>query len=211
MGERDDYEFFDPRRLPGPDAEERITGTAAQPDLTEASLKPNHPFKPAPEVALPVKEFRGSDLYYHRLAADQTPMPEAWLAFIGGLIMLAAIWLKWTNVPLNGNARASVTALDLGSLGLLLTAGAAVTAVAGLAGVVLRRGRLALLGWMSGLGPAIIVAWLAPRLYQGDYMVRVGELLHETKGVGPGLALFGLGAVIAVLASLWASGSRVGR
>lgn len=210
MGERDEYEFFDPRRLPVPGEEERITGTAAQPDLTDASLKPNHPFKPAPEVSLPVKEFRGSDLYYHRLASDQTPMPEAWLAFIGGLIMLAAVWLKWTSVPL-GSARTSVTALDLGQLGLLLTAGAVVTALAGLAGIVLRRGRLALLGWLTGLGPAIIVAWLAPRLYQGDYLVRVGDLLHETKGVGPGLALFGLGTVVAVLASLWASGSRVGR
>lgn len=219
MGHREDYEFFDPRRLrpadespegESSDPEERITGAAPQPDLTAGSLRPNHPFKPAPEVSLPQKEFRGSDLYYHRLTPAKTPMPEAWLAFLGGLAMLAGSWLPWTDALLAGQARGAA-ALELGQAGRFLLAGAALTALAGLLGVVLRRGRLALVGWLTGLGPLVAAAWLAPRLYQGEHLARVDGLLVPTRGLGLGLVVFGLGALLAVLGALWASSPRVGR
>jgi hypothetical protein len=204
MPDSDGYEFFDPRQV-RPADEEKLMPLPEAPDLTPRAA-PKITEEPAVRI--------GSDksVIYHKIEQDRTPLPAAWLALVGGLLLTISVFLPWTHIAL-GTREIGIQGYDLSSYGpLVLFAGAGAVAL-GLASLVTRKSRLPVFCWLSGLTAAAAIGHVFPKLFRSDYSYSIHGQSVLTSDVSPGpLALLVLGTVIVFLAALWASQTqRIGK
>jgi hypothetical protein len=195
----DQIEFFDPRQL--------------------RSSEEVMPLPPQPLIEIGRDDIRADpsvvrvsgDISYQRIERARTPMPEAWLAFFAGLVTLASVFSPWTHVSTTAGT-IGIDGFDLGGYGRLVFAAGALTMLLGLAGLVFRIGRIAVLAWPTGLASVATAAQLIPEIVRGNYRVTVQGQQLLASGLQPlGVALLVLGCLATFTAAAWASSQRIGR